>query len=654
MKVYDPFIYGRSETRKLAERAKTDPVVQAIYEHAAEQNAFIDRHRNPDNPNQIKVPGFLRVGFHIHFPERDGWYSRELKRFNPDKLEDLARSARRGGFDIIAVSNKYDDQVFGHAPGFKFDFPEGNIIVLKAQETGHVMPFGYRGRIRQANLDDVVSSTLDQGGLYLLCHPSNRAYHGAGEAIAKQYRETAILETFSPLVNHPFLNLSFADIIAKEWSLRYRIPGVTVLDSRRYLYGGFFVPETFEGADFSSAENAMEAFARLFQLRREELERTGTLRSDYIINTEAHPKSAKSLLAESTGNAVTSFRSKARRSLFKALHIKDRNIGLRNFDYQGRTMGAFDETRQGNHAYLLKGANEAAVFASGANLRQQPQNLVFFRKDGKLYIGTTFTDFNGYDEKDSLEFARKKFNGVQSSFLEEILSDGRFHEFKLGLHPTYPIACITPDGQKYMFVAKEFLSQYKKGHWDARLFFWMLDKFAYKGEEGLRMAALQSTLQNKGLNVVPPLYLEVSSGGSRIVYPYVRLDSLSKDFSQKPESERRNALDQAADQLAYAKSRGVYLTDMHLGNIAEDVGDWFSSHEGIPIIPDVTVPGTSVTTFGESTHNLINPFSLLLSPRITFVLKARRKQHGLIQTVDDFFYFMESYGRNLNHYRKVS
>src|SRR3989338_9973932 len=112
MKAYDPFIYGRQETRKLAERAKTDSVVQAIYEYIAEQNAFIDRHRDPDNPNKIQIPGHKRVGFHIHFPEIKGWHSRRLKRFNPDKLEDLARAARVEGFDVIAISNKYDDQVF--------------------------------------------------------------------------------------------------------------------------------------------------------------------------------------------------------------------------------------------------------------------------------------------------------------------------------------------------------------------------------------------------------------------------------------------------------------------------------------------------------------------------------------------------------------
>ena len=238
MKAYDPFVYGRSETRKLAERAKTDPAIRAIYEYIAKQNEFIDQHRDPTNPNQIKIPGFLRVGFHIHFPEKTGWYDRRLKRFNPDRLEDLAREARSEGFDIIAVSNKYDDQVFGHAPGVEFYFPEGKIIVLKAQETGHVMPFGYNGRISQGSLDDVVKSTLDQGGLYLLCHPSNKAYHGAGEFVAEQYRETAILETTSPIVNHPLLNFSSADITTKGWSLKYEIPGVSVLDTRGYFFGG--------------------------------------------------------------------------------------------------------------------------------------------------------------------------------------------------------------------------------------------------------------------------------------------------------------------------------------------------------------------------------------------------------------------------------
>ena len=86
MKAYDPFVYGISETRKLAERLKTDSTIQSIYSYIEEQTKFIEQYRDPNNPNQIKIPGFLRVGFHIHFPEIKGWRSRRLKRFNPDYI----------------------------------------------------------------------------------------------------------------------------------------------------------------------------------------------------------------------------------------------------------------------------------------------------------------------------------------------------------------------------------------------------------------------------------------------------------------------------------------------------------------------------------------------------------------------------------------
>ncbi len=651
MKAYDPFIYGRSENRKLSDRARHDSTIQVIYKYIQEQNAFIDQYRDPSNPNYIKIPGFLRVGFHIHFPEKRGWHSRKLRAFNPDKLDDLARSACREGFDIIAVSNKYDDQVFGHEPGIEFSFKEGSIIVLKAQETGHVMPFGYRGRIRQGSLDEVVKSTLEQGGLYVLCHPSNQAHHGAGEAIVEHYRDSAILETLSPLINHHLLNFSFADVIAKEWSLKYSIPGVSVLDARRYLFGGFFVPESIEGVDFSSAETAMEAFALLFKLRRVELARTLALKSDYIINTEAYPRNMGHMLEEATTNSVTSIRSKAIRTFFNALHLKDKNIGLRNFDYQGQETKVVDGSKQSHHIYLLKGNNEAATFASRNSAEQAP-NLVFFRKGEKLHIGTTFTDFREYGENSGLEFASRAFNSLQYSFLEEILKDAEFREFRLGLHPTYPVARITPNGQKYMFVAKEFLSRYTKSDIAVRTLHRIMNKFVYRGEEGLRMAALQATLQNEGLNIIPPLYVESSNGRCRIISPFVIIQSASGDYSNLPERERRSVLYEVADQFAWIKSKGIFLTDMHPGNVAMEVGNWFGHYEGGPIIPDITLAGTSVTTFGDSSYNVINPLALPFGPRAIFAWKARRRQHRLIQGFGDFLYFLKSYKQKLEQYRR--
>jgi len=643
MKAYEPFIYGRRETRKLAERAKTNPVVQAIYGYIAEQKLFIDQYRDTNNPNKIKISGFLRVGFHIHFPEIKGWHNRGLKRFNPDKLEDLARAARVEGFDIIAVSNKYDDQVFGHEPGVEFDFPEGHIVVLKAQETGHVMPFGYRGRIRTSSLDDVVNSTLDQGGLYLLCHPSNRAYHGTGEAIAELYRETAILETSSPLVNHPLLNFSYADVIAKEWSLRHRIPGVAVLDARRYLFGGFFVPENIGSADFSSAENAMNAFAVLFQLRRNELARTASLKSEYIINTESYPRGID-LLEESTTSVLTSFHSKLIRTLFNAFNIKDKNSGLKNFDYYGKMDDKLEIFDGQSHVYPLNGQNPGREFAADGR-----QNLVFYRRGGKFYVGTSFGNAQA-QEDNNLESILKSFNPAQTEFFRETIADGRFQEFKTGLHQVYPIACITPDGEKYVFVGKEFLAEYTKGDWFQNPFFKFYNRFILKGTEALRLASIQSTLLEKGLNVIPPLYVEFFQGRGRIISPYYRLESVSADYSNATREERMAVLEKAADHLARTKSRGVYLTDMHLGNIADEKGNWFEERDGSPIIPDINVAGTSMITFGDGHHNLVNPLSLLFSPRISFILKARRNQHKLVQGLGDVSHFLESYRNRLGGY----
>ena len=659
MKAHAPLTYGLPETLRLRRRARNDPLLQQILHYIEQQEAFLNRNvvlKNPDYPTSVFLHGHVKIGFHNHFPKRRGWYSRSLKAFNPDRLEDFARAAYLQGFDVVTVSNYYDDQIFGHEPGVVFTFNDHKVIVLKSQEVNHVLPFGYYGRIKSGSIDDVVNSTTEKGGLVIMCHPSNLAYNGAGEDLVRRYGEKVVIETHSPLVNHPGLFFRFADILAKEWSLAYGIPGVSVQDSHNlYFYGGFFVP--MEYLDISSPQSAMQSLSHVFEMRRNELQREHSLTSDYIINTEEYP-TGREVLGEFSQVAVTSLRHAARKVFISGLGLKNKNIGLRNFDYRGPRKNNLDVFDGHSHVYLLKGENPAKDFLPDTSLSPHNQqirtNLVFFRKGGRLYIGTTFTDFRGYGEHDSLEFALRPFNGLQSSFLEEILSDDKFHDFKFGLHPAYPIACITPNGQKYMFVAKEFLPQYAKGRRNARLFFWLLDKFVYKGEEGQRMAALQSTVQNEGVNIIPPLYLEVSKGKSRLVYPYVRLESLSKDFSQESEIDRREILDHAADQLAQAKSRGVYLTDMHLGNIAKDAGDWFYAHDGKPIIPDITVPGSSVITFGESSHNLINPFSLFSSPRTVFVWKARRRQHRLIQNFDDFAYFMKSYSRKLGNYREIN
>ena len=399
-------------------------------------------------------------------------------------------------------------------------------------------------------------------------------------------------------------------------------------------------------------KNAMEAFAILFGLRREELARTGSLKSEYIINTEAYPRNMRHMLEEATTNSVISIRNKARRTFFNALHLKDKNIGLRNFDYSGQETNVVDGSGQSHHIYLLKGNNKAATFASRNSAEQAP-NLVFFRKGEKLHIGTTFTDFREYGENSGLEFVSRAFNSLQYSFLEETLSDGRFHEFKLGLHPTYPVACITPDDHRYMFVAKEFLPVYAKSDIAVRALHRLMDRLVYRGEEGLRMAALQATLQNEGLNTIPPLYVESSNGRSRIISPFVRIQSASRNYSGLPESERREVLYEVADQFAWIKSKGIFLTDLHLGNVAKEVGDWFGNSDGErPIIPDVTLAGTSLTTFGNSSYNVINPLALPFGPRAIFAWKARRRQHRLIQGLGDFLYLMQIYKQRLEQYRR--
>ena len=151
--------------------------------------------------------------------------------------------------------------------------------------------------------------------------------------------------------------------------------------------------------------------------------------------------------------------------------------------------------------------------------------------------------------------------------------------------------------------------------------------------------------------MIPPLYVESSSGRGRIVSPFVRMQTFSDNYSHLPEAQRRGVLYETADQFALLKSKGIFMTDMHLGNLAKETGGWFGNSQERYLFPDITIAGSSVKTIGG--HNVINPLALLVAPVPFFAWKARRRQHRLIQGAGDFFYFVKSYRERLEHYKKA-
>ena len=640
MKAYSPLAYGFPETLKLQRRARSDARLQEIFEYINSQIQHLRKNtrlKHSDRHTSTVLPGYVKIGLHNHFPKGSEWYSPALKAFNPDKLEEFARQANLHGFSVVTVSNYYDDQLFGHEPGVVFDFNGERVIVLKSQERHHVQPFGYDGRMRNGTIDNIVNSALDQKGLVLFCHPSNLAYNGVGEAVIEKFRDSTILETQSPLANHPSLLFQFADIIAKEWSLKYRVPGVSNLDSHNlYFYGGFFAPQ--ELIDLSSPRNLMESLRLIFQLRREELQTSPSLNSRYIVNTEEYPSVSQALIHEGLPATGVALRNEARKFFFRTFGLHDRNKGLSSFDYRGK------DTR-GNHVYLLKGQNPAEEFSVS-----QPQNLVFYSKGGKIHIGSSFTDIQACKDAD-LESVLNSFSPAQAEFFRDMISHPAFQEFKTGLHPVYPIACAAPNGQIYVFVAKEFLTEYLKGDWVQIPFFRWYNVAILRGTESLMLASIQSSLIGEGVNAIPPLYVEFSQGKGRIISPYYRLESISADYSAATKDERRRILDRAADHLAMIKSRGFYLPDMHLGNIANEKGNWFEETDSRPIVPDVNVAGSSLISFGDSRFNLVNPLSLLFSPRASFITKAVSSKHKLIQSPGDVVYFLGKYRQRLEQYK---
>jgi len=637
MKLWDPLTYGLRNTVKNF----SSPDVEEVRQQAKDQRISL-RELGYSRFSPV-ITGHYKIGLHIHFPEKQGWFRRSLREFNPDKLEELAHKARSRGYDIIAVSNKYNDQVFGHEPGVVFDFSEGRIVALKAQEVGHVMPFGYEGRIETGSLEQILDSTIQQGGQVLACHTANEIHHGGGEALIRENKDRIIMETLSS-VNHPLLFLSFADLIQKKWSLMYDVPGVSVLDSRSLaMSGGFFVPMEYI-PNLSSSSAVMESLNSLFQLRRSELQQNHELESNYIRNIEHY--SFLSVFRDALSAAAISIRNLPRRILRKHFGLVDKGTGLRNFDYRGKRRSNLDIYAEDPHIYIMDGQNPAEQFII-SDAGEDP-NLVFFRHDGKVNVGTSFGNFQSFVEELSLDSLVESFTPSQREFFRETMSDPRFQEFQAGLHPIYPVAAVTPSGEKYMFVGKEFLTFYKKKDLGRRVGIGLYNWLVLKGEETLRMASIQNALLAEDINTIPPLYVEFSKGKGRIIYPYCQLDTLSRDYSTAPQDERREALNVAANQLARIKSRGINISDTHLGNIARITGDWFGQFDGGMVVPDVNVEGTSLMTVGDNNRSLRNPF--FPSPITMFIHKAKRNQHQLIQGPGDEDYFRRSYQRELMHY----
>lgn len=301
------------ELRKLS----NDDLLRQILGHIETQNMLLRGFGG--DPSSRNIPGYVKIGFHNHFPKIHGWYDWNTGSFNPDKLEEFALAAHRQGFSVVSLSNYNTDSVFGNKPGIKFQFQDGSVIVLRSQESLEfvdVMPIGYSGRIDTRSLERVIDSTVHNGGLVVFPHVANKAYNGAGEDNTSRYRKQVVIETQNILANGaPFFR--FADIVAKEWSLRYAVPGISGIDSHNlYMPGGFYVHADL--LDITSPESAMATLVRLFDHRRKEMQENPSLHSNLIINTEDYPGIWAMIQHESIPQIATSLKYGAR----KYLHIR--------------------------------------------------------------------------------------------------------------------------------------------------------------------------------------------------------------------------------------------------------------------------------------------------------------------------------------------
>jgi hypothetical protein len=299
---------------ELRKMAGNDPMTIQILQYMADQNEFLRSFG--ENPISRHIPGYVKIGFHNHFPKIEGWYDWGTGRFNPEKLEEFAEIAYKQGFGIVSLSNYGDDSVFEGKPGIKFEFKSGHIIVLRSQESldfVDVMPIGYTGRVTAESLERLIESTIYNGGLVVFPHPANRAYNGAGEENVSRYRNKAVIETQNILANGaPFFR--FADILPKEWSLKYCTPGISGIDSHNlYMPGGFYVHADL--LDMSSPESAIASLVRVFHLRRMEMRESLSLCSDLIINTEDYPAIWTMTRREGIPQIVASFKYGARKYL---------------------------------------------------------------------------------------------------------------------------------------------------------------------------------------------------------------------------------------------------------------------------------------------------------------------------------------------------
>lgn len=299
---------------ELRKRLGKDANLRQILEYTWAQNEFLRRFG--EDTASRSIPGYVKIGFHNHFPKIEGWYDWDTGCFNPEKLRVFAEIAYKQGFGIVSLSNYGDDSIFEGKPGIKFEFKDGHIIVLRSQESlgfVDVMPIGYAGKIETKSLERLVDSTIDNGGFIVFPHSANRAYNGAGEENVSRYGDRAVIETQNILANGaPFFR--FADILAKEWSLKYLIPGISGIDSHNlYMPGGFYAPADF--LDISSPESTAASLVTLFHLRRLEMQESPSLRSDLIINTEDYPGIWTMIRREGIPQIVTSFKYGARKYL---------------------------------------------------------------------------------------------------------------------------------------------------------------------------------------------------------------------------------------------------------------------------------------------------------------------------------------------------
>jgi len=293
-------------------RFSDDAQLRHVREYIDEQVRLLQAYG--EDPTKRTISGHVKIGFHNHFPKKEGWYDWDRKMFNPDRISEFAQAAHSQGFDVVSVTNYDDDTLFGNGPGIKFDFKGESVIVLRSQECLEffdVQPIGFSGRLDKRNLETVIDSALGHGGIVLFSHPANMAYGGAGEDNIARYNTKVIIETQNALANSPWF-FRFADIVSKLWSIKYSVPGVSGIDSHQlYMPGGFFVPRDL--IDMNSPQSVMQCLVRLFARRREELLTRSSLSSQIILNTEDYPDFLTVMKLESIPQISTSIRYGSRK-----------------------------------------------------------------------------------------------------------------------------------------------------------------------------------------------------------------------------------------------------------------------------------------------------------------------------------------------------